>query len=96
MITKIIISIDNDKYILTKDSEVITSICMENLVLNGKDLYNNLFSKLDLTKKINFEIELDSCIRDSKDKRLANDIKQIIEKIIQTINEDFNLEEEVN
>ncbi len=96
MISKIIISIDNDKYILTKDSEVITSICMENLVLNGKDLYNNLFSKLDLTKKINFEIELDSCIRDSKDKRLANDIKQIIEKIIQTINEDFNLEEEVN
>ena len=96
MISKIIISIDNDKYILTKDSEVITSICMENLVLNGKDLYNNLFPKLDLTKKINFEIELDSCIRDSKDKRLANDIKQIIEKIIQTINEDFNLEEEVN
>ena len=96
MISKIIISIDNDKYILTKDSEVITSICMENLVLNGKDLYNNLFSKLDLTKKINFEIELDSCIRDSKDKKLANDIKQIIEKIIQTINEDFNLEEEVN
>lgn len=32
MISKIIISIDNDKYILTKDSEVITSICMENLV----------------------------------------------------------------
>ena len=39
---------------------------------------------------------LDSSIKDSKDKRLTNDIKQIIEKIIMTINEDFNLEEEVN
>lgn len=96
MISKIIISIDNNKYIVTKDCEVITSVCMESLVLNGKDLYNNLFSKLDLTKKINFEIELDSSIKDSKDKRLTNDIKQIIEKIIMTINEDFNLEEEVN
>lgn len=66
------------------------------LVLNGKDLYNNLFSKLDLIKKINFEIELDSNIRDSKDKRLTSDIKQIIEQIIVTINEDFNLEEEIN
>lgn len=96
MISKIIISIDNNKYIVTKDCEVITSVCMESLVLNGKDLYNDLFSKLDLTKKINFEIELDSSIKDSKDKRLTNDIKQIIEKIIMTINEDFNLEEEVN
>lgn len=96
MISKIIISIDNNKYIVTKDSEFITSVCMESLVLNGKDLYNNLFSKLDLTKKINFEIELDSSIIDSKDKRLTTDIKQIIEQIIMTINDDLNLEEEVN
>lgn len=91
---KIIISIENNNYVLKKDKEVITTICMEKLILNGKELYNNLFSKIDLTKKIDIDVQLDTNIVDSKDKRLTNDIKLIIEQIIETLNEDFKLEGE--
>ena len=63
---------------------------METLVLNGKDLYDNLFSSILLTEKLNIEVGIDNSVIDSKDKRLTNDIKMIIEKIVEKINYDFN------
>lgn len=87
----IIISIDNGNYVLKCENNIITNVDMETLVLNGKDLYDNLFANILLTEKLNIEVEIDKSVIDSKDRRLTNDIKMIIEKIVNTINDDFKL-----
>ncbi|MFR1525323.1 MAG: hypothetical protein ACLSUV_07435 [Bacilli bacterium] len=86
----VIISIDNGNYVLKRENNIITNVNMETLVLNGKDLYDNLFSSILLTEKLNIEVGIDNSVIDSKDKRLTNDIKMIIEKIVEKINYDFN------
>ncbi|MEI3527362.1 MAG: hypothetical protein V8R15_04870 [Bacilli bacterium] len=86
----VIISIDNGNYVLKCENNIITNVNMETLVLNGKDLYDNLFSSILLTEKLNIEVGIDNSVIDSKDKRLTNDIKMIIEKIVEKINYDFN------
>ena len=87
----IVISIDNGNYVLKCENNVITNVDMETLVLNGKDLYDNLLANILLTEKLNIEVEIDKSVIDSKDRRLTNDIKMIIEKIVNTINDDFKL-----
>lgn len=87
----IIISIDNGNYVLKCENNIITNVDMETLVLNGKDLYDNLFANILITEKLNIEVEIDKSVIDSKDRRLTNDIKMIIEKIVNTINDDFKL-----
>ena len=86
----VIISIDNGNYVLKRENNIITNVNMETLVLNGKDLYDNLFSSILLTEKLNIEVGIDNSVIDSKDKRLTNDIKMVIEKIVEKINYDFN------
>ena len=86
----VIISIDNGNYVLKRENNIITNVNMETLVLNGKDLYDNLFSSILQTEKLNIEVGIDNSVIDSKDKRLTNDIKMIIEKIVEKINYDFN------
>ena len=86
----VIISIDNGNYVLKCENNIITNVNMETLVLNGKDLYDNLFSSILLTEKLNIEVGIDNSVIDSKDKRLTNDIKMIVEKIVEKINYDYN------
>lgn len=91
---RITINMINEEYIITCDSVKIASVDKTNLILNGKDLYDNLFVGLDLNCFVEFDIEIGKEIIDSNDKRLANDLKTIFEKIINNINTDFNLKKE--
>lgn len=87
----IIISLINSKYVLKCDGIEITTIDTETLVLNGKDIYEKFFSKLELKENILIVVENDTSIIDSKDRRLTGDIKKIIERTVSLINNSLNL-----
>lgn len=91
MIREIKIKLVDDCYNVCSDDQLITKVDKTSLTLSGQELYSNLFSKLPLNEEVKIDIQLDDSIVDSNDKRLAADIKTVIDKIIETINVDFNL-----
>lgn len=92
---KIRICTTKTEYNVFSDENIIFTVSKSDLVLDGNKLYNNFFSKLDVTKKLDFNIEIDSSITDSIEKRIANDIQSVLLKIVDSINVKFNHTDEV-
>lgn len=73
------------------DKKEVIVISKSNLVIDGKKLFDNFISDLDITSKIEFNYIDDSSIVDSNEKRIVTDIKTVLNNISKHINEKFNL-----
>lgn len=89
---KVIKIINNDvNLILENESVEIISIPKDNLTIDGKKLFDNFISKLDITQKVEFDYVYDKPITDSNTKRITADIELILNSIAQKINDKFKL-----
>lgn len=91
MLRKIEIKNHEHKIVLLCDGEEIISIAKNNLVIDGKQLFDNFITNLDITTKVDFDYIDDLSITDSNEKRIVNDIKTVLNNIAKNINEKFNL-----
>lgn len=82
--------IDGDYYVFHNDA-IIFKVHKSDLSIKGKDLYDNLISKLDLKTKVEFEYETDPSLTNSNEKRIVEDIIGILNLIADKINTKFEL-----
>lgn len=80
-----------DQFQLISDGEVFLSIPKNNLTIDGKMLFDNFVSRLDLSSKVEFGYIDDSTITDSNEKRIIIDIKSVLDGIEHKINDKFKL-----
>jgi hypothetical protein len=80
-----------DQFQLLCEGTEILSIPKNNLTIDGKKLFDNFVSKLDLSSKIEFDYVDDPAIVDSNEKRIITDIKSVLNNIVQKINDKFKL-----
>ncbi|NLL02558.1 MAG: hypothetical protein GX265_06045 [Mollicutes bacterium] len=92
MKNKIEIRIIDDCYNVFHNNKIIIKVSKENLTIKGRELYDNLFSKLDIKNKIEFEYEKDSSFINSEEERIVGDIIEIFDLIATKINSKFKLE----
>lgn len=81
-----------DKHIqLTCGKSEIVSIPKDNLTIDGKKLFDNFISKLELTTGVEFDFIDDPKVTNGNDKRIVADIKSIFNNIAKKINDKFKL-----
>lgn len=85
------VSLSESVFILKADNVEITKFPKSTLILNGKDIFDNLIKTMDRTTKFEFELVSDGTITDSEDKRVFNDLKTIFSTIALKINATLNL-----
>jgi len=78
-------------FILMFEANEVVSIPKNNLTIDGRTLFDNFISKLDLSTKVEFDFIDDISIDEPNEKRIVEDIKSIFNGIAQKINEKFNL-----
>jgi hypothetical protein len=90
---KKIISIDSIEaaFVLSIDGVVIITIPRQDLTVDGKQLFENLFSKIDITNKVFFTYNVNASITEPNDKRIVKDIQEILDGIANKINDKFKL-----
>jgi predicted thioredoxin/glutaredoxin len=81
----------SDQYQLVSDEKVVLSIPKNNLTIDGKMLFNNFVSELDLSSAVEFDYVQDLTITDSNEKRIIADIMSILNSIAIKINDKFKL-----
>lgn len=94
MLKVIKITSTNDSFQVLSEGKLITTIQKNNLSLNGKKLFDNLLSSLDLSTKLTFDYEIDPGIVESNEKRIVKDLVEILDNIALKINEKFKLKSE--
>jgi len=85
------VSLSESVFILKVDTVEITKFPKSTLILNGKDIFDNLVKTMDRKTKFDFELVSDGTITDSEDKRVFNDLKTIFSTIALKINTTLNL-----
>ena len=77
---------NDDAFVIMENKEEIIKIKLSDLVLSGKELYFNLFDKFPEDEStIEVTMFNDETIVDSNDKRIADEIKKVIESIAKKI-----------
>lgn len=94
MLKVINITSTNDSFKVISEGKLITVLQKNNLSLNGKELFDNLLTSLDLSTKLTFQYEIDSGIVEPNEKRIIKDLVGILDNITLKINEKFKLQTE--
>jgi len=81
---------DDQIQLFCEDIEFI-AIPKNNLTIDGKELFDNFISKLDLSTIVEFDYVENDSIDDTNEKRIIADIKTILNNIAQKINDKFKL-----
>ncbi len=79
------ISKTDSDFEITEEKKLITKISNKDLTLSGKDIYFELFDKYPLDEKIELEIHVDESVKNSNDRRIANEISSVLENIAKDI-----------
>lgn len=82
----------NESFQVLSEGKIITTLQKNNLSLNGKELFDNLLTSLDLSTKLTFDTEIDAGIVEPNEKRIVKDLVGIMDNIALKINEKFKLQ----
>lgn len=83
----LLISKNSEGFIVLEDNNKICEVKNTDLLLSGRDLFFNLFDKFPINETVDLDIYIDKSIKDSNDKRIANEIKQVLIDICNKIEE---------
>lgn len=64
------------------------------MLLNGKELFDFIFSKIEYSEKLEFEYKIENESQNENEKRIINEIKKILDEIVDGINKKFKLNED--
>ena len=82
----------NTHFELRENNSLITSISLSELSLSGREIFKNLFDKYPIDDtEIGLRIDMDESISDSNDKRIANEIKLVLNDIADKIRQEKNI-----
>lgn len=79
------ISLIENKYEITCNEKKII-VCKETLSMNGKEIFDAIFSDVKLDEELELEFKEENIV-DSADKRIVSDIKSVFTNITNKINE---------
>lgn len=83
----LLINKNSEGFIVLEDNNKICEVKNTDLLLSGRDLFFNLFDKFPINETVDLDIYIDKSIKDSNDKRIANEIKQVLIDICNKIEE---------
>ena len=83
----LMISLDNNNYLIKSDQGKELTINGEDLILSGKGLYDAFFSDVDLEEFLELNVVIDKGIVGSRELYIAKQISKIIEGIVTKIND---------
>jgi len=86
----LMISYDSDNYVVKIDDDHKFLVPTATLILNGTDLFNALFSDVSLKEPLQYDIDISDEISGSHEKRVAEDIKTVINNIVVKINDEIS------
>jgi len=86
-----LVKFNGDSFFLESNDKVM-KIARSDLEFKGNEFYSNFLSSLDVSKKVNFEVQKDeSLVWTNDDDRIFNQLSKLIKEIENKINIEFNL-----
>lgn len=79
--------VDNNYKIQADDGKTLV-VKSEDLILNGKDLYDSFFSNVTFKEKLDLTIKTNESIKGSREQHICNDLKTILDDICKRINDE--------
>lgn len=81
------ISLANSNYLIKSDNDKEIIIDGEDLILNGKALYDAFFYDIKIGEQLELSVDIDDSVVGGREKHIAEDIKKIIDNIVKRIND---------
>ena len=89
----LMISLVNGNYLIKSDDNKETAVNGDDLILNGKALYDAFFFDVKIGEQLEFNVTIDDSVVGGRETHIAEDIKKILENIVKKINDSaFELE----